>query len=108
MAQDTAIEDFFYSQVENSPRLILLTETQGSSHTKYHFGSSNMEDMSKFSWKTLRINDKEYDNYYSPFNLALTQDRKNCMAAIWCFNNATNPSHGDHGLPSHTRTNDEL
>ncbi|KAI4238530.1 MAG: hypothetical protein L6R40_005699 [Gallowayella cf. fulva] len=33
-------------------------------------------------------------NYYSPFTPALTQDRENCMAAIWRFNNATNPSHG--------------
>ncbi|KAL8704893.1 MAG: hypothetical protein Q9201_001961 [Fulgogasparrea decipioides] len=33
-------------------------------------------------------------NYYSPFSPALTQDRENCMAATWRFNNATNPSHG--------------
>ena len=33
-------------------------------------------------------------NYYSPFSPALTQDRENCMSAIWRFNNATNPSHG--------------
>ncbi|KAL8731265.1 MAG: hypothetical protein Q9166_003489 [cf. Caloplaca sp. 2 TL-2023] len=33
-------------------------------------------------------------NYYSPLTPALTQDRENCMAAIWRFNNATNPSHG--------------
>ncbi|KAL8964668.1 MAG: hypothetical protein Q9183_004292 [Haloplaca sp. 2 TL-2023] len=33
-------------------------------------------------------------NYYSPFSPALTQDRENCMAAVWRFNNATNPSHG--------------
>ncbi|KAI4160267.1 MAG: hypothetical protein LQ342_005859 [Letrouitia transgressa] len=33
-------------------------------------------------------------NYYLPFSPALTQDRENCMTAIWRFNNATNPSHG--------------
>ncbi|KAL8842924.1 MAG: hypothetical protein Q9170_000328 [Blastenia crenularia] len=33
-------------------------------------------------------------NYYYPFSPALTQDRENCMAAVWRFNNATNPSHG--------------
>ena len=33
-------------------------------------------------------------NYYLPFSPALTQDRENCLAAIWRFNNATNPSHG--------------
>ncbi|KAL8694559.1 MAG: hypothetical protein Q9218_000815 [Villophora microphyllina] len=33
-------------------------------------------------------------NYYSPFSPALTQDREHCMAAVWRFNNATNPSHG--------------
>ena len=31
-------------------------------------------------------------NYYSPFTPVLTQDRENCMAAIWRFNNATNSS----------------
>ncbi|KAL9602249.1 MAG: hypothetical protein Q9219_001973 [cf. Caloplaca sp. 3 TL-2023] len=33
-------------------------------------------------------------NYYYPFSPALTQDRENCMAAVWRFNSATNPSHG--------------
>ncbi len=33
-------------------------------------------------------------NYYLPFSPALTEDREQCMAAIWRFNNATNPSHG--------------
>ena len=32
--------------------------------------------------------------YYLPFTPALTEDRENCIAAIWRFNNATNPSHG--------------
>ena len=32
-------------------------------------------------------------NHYSAFTPALTQDRENCMAAIWRFNNATNASH---------------
>ena len=32
--------------------------------------------------------------YYYPTSPALTQDRENCIAAIWRFNNATNPSHG--------------
>ena len=32
--------------------------------------------------------------YYYPNTPALTQDRENCIAAIWRFNNATNPSHG--------------
>ena len=33
-------------------------------------------------------------NYYYPFSPALTEDRERCNAAIWRFNNATNPSHG--------------
>ena len=32
--------------------------------------------------------------YYYPMTPALTQDREQCIAAIWRFNNATNPSHG--------------
>lgn len=32
--------------------------------------------------------------YYYPLTPALTADRENCIAAIWRFNNATNPSHG--------------
>ena len=32
--------------------------------------------------------------YYYPMSPALTQDREHCIAAIWRFNNATNPSHG--------------
>ena len=32
--------------------------------------------------------------YYYPLTPALTEDRENCIAAIWRFNNATNPSHG--------------
>ena len=32
--------------------------------------------------------------YYLPFTPALTEDRERCIAAIWRFNNATNPSHG--------------
>ena len=32
--------------------------------------------------------------YYYPLTPALTDDRENCIAAIWRFNNATNPSHG--------------
>lgn len=33
-------------------------------------------------------------NYYQPFSPALIEDRENCIAALWRFNNATNPSHG--------------
>lgn len=33
-------------------------------------------------------------NYYYPFSPALIEDRERCIAAIWRFNNATNPSHG--------------
>lgn len=33
-------------------------------------------------------------NYYYPFSPALVEDRERCIAAIWRFNNATNPSHG--------------
>lgn len=33
-------------------------------------------------------------NYYQPFSPALIEDRERCIAAIWRFNNATNPSHG--------------
>lgn len=33
-------------------------------------------------------------NYYLPFSPALVEDRERCIAAIWRFNNATNPSHG--------------
>lgn len=33
-------------------------------------------------------------NYYHPFSPALVEDREKCIAAIWRFNNATNPSHG--------------
>lgn len=32
--------------------------------------------------------------YYLPLTPALTEDRERCIAAIWRFNNATNPSHG--------------
>ena len=32
--------------------------------------------------------------YYYPMTPALTEDRERCIAAIWRFNNATNPSHG--------------
>ncbi|KAG8528083.1 uncharacterized protein KY384_006999 [Bacidia gigantensis] len=32
--------------------------------------------------------------YYFPNTPALTEDRERCIAAIWRFNNATNPSHG--------------
>ena len=32
--------------------------------------------------------------YYLPLTSALTEDRERCIAAIWRFNNATNPSHG--------------
>lgn len=32
--------------------------------------------------------------YYYPLTPALTDDREKCIAAIWRFNNATNPSHG--------------
>jgi acetyltransferase-like isoleucine patch superfamily enzyme len=32
--------------------------------------------------------------YYYPLTPALTEDREKCIAAIWRFNNATNPSHG--------------
>jgi len=32
--------------------------------------------------------------YYYPLTPALTEDRERCIAAIWRFNNATNPSHG--------------
>ena len=32
--------------------------------------------------------------YYYPFSPALIEDRERCIAAIWRFNNATNPSHG--------------
>lgn len=32
--------------------------------------------------------------YYYPMSPALTEDRERCIAAIWRFNNATNPSHG--------------
>ena len=32
--------------------------------------------------------------YYLPLSPALTEDRERCIAAIWRFNNATNPSHG--------------
>ena len=32
--------------------------------------------------------------YYFPLTPALTEDRERCIAAIWRFNNATNPSHG--------------
>lgn len=32
--------------------------------------------------------------YYYPLTPALTDDRERCIAAIWRFNNATNPSHG--------------
>ena len=32
--------------------------------------------------------------YYYPLTSALTEDREKCIAAIWRFNNATNPSHG--------------
>ncbi|KAK4691768.1 maltose O-acetyltransferase, partial [Lecanoromycetidae sp. Uapishka_2] len=32
--------------------------------------------------------------YYYPLTPALTEDREHCIAAIWRFNNATNPSHG--------------
>ena len=32
--------------------------------------------------------------YYYPNTPALTEDRERCIAAIWRFNNATNPSHG--------------
>jgi len=32
--------------------------------------------------------------YYYPLSPALIEDRERCIAAIWRFNNATNPSHG--------------
>ena len=32
--------------------------------------------------------------YYHPSSPALTEDRERCIAAIWRFNNATNPAHG--------------
>ena len=32
--------------------------------------------------------------YYHPLTPALTEDREKCIAAIWRFNNATNPAHG--------------
>ena len=32
--------------------------------------------------------------YYHPSTPALIEDRERCIAAIWRFNNATNPSHG--------------
>ena len=49
-------------------------------------------------------------NYYSPFTPALTQDRENCMAAIWRFKNATNSSstptfqHPRHFPPPHKQS----
>lgn len=32
--------------------------------------------------------------YYFPFSPALVEDRERCAAAIWRFNNSTNPNHG--------------
>lgn len=65
------------------------SNSQGIAETALHLRPSPPQrprkDMTKRD-KTLK------SNYYSPFTPALTRDRENCMAAIWRFNNATNPS----------------
>ena len=87
----------------------------GSSHSQYSGPSSQqvssnsaqvvaqtaLQHSSSLRPSPLRRNDQLTErekmlkgNYYHPFTPALIEDRERCIAAIWRFNNATNPAHG--------------
>lgn len=59
-----------------------------------HYSSSSHRQVSQ---RRVELTEREKmlkGNYYQPFSPALVEDREKCIAAIWRFNNATNPSHG--------------
>ncbi|KAL9585633.1 MAG: hypothetical protein Q9212_001416 [Teloschistes hypoglaucus] len=66
------------------------SNVQGIAQTALHLRPSPPQRRSDMTERDKMLK----GNYYSPFSPALTQDRENCMAAVWRFNNATNPSHG--------------
>lgn len=59
-----------------------------------HYSSSSQRPSSH---RRVELTEREKmlkGNYYHPFTPVLIEDRERCIAAIWRFNNATNPSHG--------------
>lgn len=66
------------------------SSVQGIAQTALHLRPSPPQRRSDMTERDKMLK----GNYYYPFSPALTQDRENCMAAVWRFNNATNPSHG--------------
>ncbi|KAI4204106.1 MAG: hypothetical protein LQ348_001311 [Seirophora lacunosa] len=66
------------------------SSVQGIAQTALHLRPSPPQRRSDMTERDKMLK----GNYYYPFSPALTQDRENCMAAVWRFNNATNPSNG--------------